>query len=274
MKHDSIHHANRACRLTAVRPQAFTLIELLVVIVIIALLLTIVVGGIGVARRTMSAQAAKAFMGQLQFGLTAFSNDHDKQYPPSDFTAITTGPSTVVFGLPQATFAGWNGGEILVQALIGPREDDNKKGYGFQRAPGANIKTYGPYMEIRNENTLAVRSGTTPNARYTFTMYNARSNPKPAFLYYAANNAGGTSSTFTANDSILGPAGRFNTIHNQELVDDASNDGKVVRKQLEGLDSAKQNAMAVELRAARYLLVYPGPSEEYGDGDDLFVTGQ
>jgi len=238
------------------RARGFTLIEMLVVVVIIIGLLSILVPAITSVPADAGRAAEQKFLAAMQMALAAYNLDFN-DYPPSKVTGDIGGE----------TVTNWDGGEIVVQALIGPLNTaaDGHNGYGFK----VGGKRYGPYMTIEHENSLVERVA----GRWVLTMVSSQS--KKPFLYYRAvttdmtkpngeQGVTGAINDSTANKRIWGTNGRFDKDHNNTL--DASDDPTEFWRNSAPDDEAKSFTMS--LRAAKYLLVSPGPDEEFGDNTD------
>jgi len=279
-------------------PAAFTLIELAVVVVIIATLAGILIPGIGYFRKTQRRAAITSFIGAIQTGLVGYQQDY-RDLPPSGIQPPAT--SLYAFGIVNtgspANVAAWDGGELLTAALAGPLPDvpggdytlgDGQPGFGFKPVNG---RRSGPYFEIKNDKNLR-RSPVRPTEAFILTMYYSRYEGLGPFLYYRAYapqgaNIGQTGDFLTPtgtlnNNRIFGPRGRFDTDDNNDL--DGANDPSAhwQRTAAQGLKSEVREAFVTELRGADYLIVHPGPDEEFGRNttadrertlDDVFVTG-
>lgn len=240
------------------RREGFTLIELMVVIAIILLLLSILVGGMGAVSRYSSIAAAGQMLGSIQTALNGYKTDCDEN-PPSISTGSVGGVSV----------NGWQGGEILVQALSGPRSDDGKVGTGF--ASGG--KNYGPYLSTKHESNVAVSTGTAPNARFKYTLPDSAG--KKAVLYYRAVVGASASNDWP---SVIGATGRFISTHNSALVGSDNPTAHFAATFPFGAanspERAAWNGYVASFRTAEYLLIYPGPDDKYGTKDDVSITGK
>jgi type II secretory pathway pseudopilin PulG len=193
--------------------------------------------------------------------------------------------------------------------------DDGMDGLGFRSPAG---KKSGPYIELKNERNLRARwnrDGMGTEAEqdelwetgfraqrtnaYALTMYYGAVGAP--FLYFRANPQGGASDDFndniravwgrdTAGGGSLGTRrNRFTAEDNGDLVG-TGRDAVALWKHAKYYQSGTREyedrrAFAMELRAADYLLVHPGPDSEFGvydamdlskyDAamDDIFITG-
>lgn len=185
--------------------RGFTLIELLVTIAIILVLLGILIGAVGQFSATANMVATKQFESAISTALGAYNRDFG-DYPPSK-NAQLTGTN---FGM--TGFASWTGAEVMAQALVGGATADNVTGNGF--AQSGSAKHYGPYLQIRNDNTLVARWDANNNskldgnefwssnqpARTNATILTmASSSARSPFLYYRADPNGKTGDFVTGN---------------------------------------------------------------------------
>ncbi|QNN23927.1 prepilin-type N-terminal cleavage/methylation domain-containing protein [Planctomycetales bacterium ZRK34] len=269
--------------------QGFTLIEMLVVIAIIIALLGLLIGGIGRFSQLSNAAATKQMLASISAALGNYDMDC-KSMPPSYVASGTMGGTAVDNE--------WQGAELMTQAIVAPRNDDGKTGDGFK----ANGKEYGPYLNLKNDNTIFAtdKTGTQPNYRYALTM--ASSAAKKPILYYEKNPAGSSQAFITYPDDInapggtkntvestwiWGPSGMFNTKHNEDFV--SGTDGKDIVENYwarlpngaiatdesdDGPTRERGETLAFQLRSAKYLLVAAGNDDKYGTEDDVVVTGK
>jgi len=123
----------------------FTIVELMVVVGIIALLLGILIPSIIAGRRGAEEAATRQFMDAMSIAIVAYQTDSTLggSYPPSDDARITRN----TFGLPSSSYSGWQGGEIIVQAMLGNSGSDGQSGLGFRNGGGSVGRVYGPYLE-------------------------------------------------------------------------------------------------------------------------------
>jgi len=277
---------------TAGAPRGFTLVEMLVVVVIIIGLLSILVPAITSVTATAGQVAEKQFLGAIQVALKNYQLDHES-YPPSDTTDLADDANLTTFGMTQDlfhdTYTGpggnvpYQGAELLVQALLGPRNSDGTNGdglngYGFKQGG----RSYGPYLAIKHENTLVIRDSPAPNQPWRLAMVSSQS--KAPILYYRADSAGATGKFKPAAagsndphaDNIWGIAGRFNVNDNRFLHNNGGGDWTDPTD----FDFAKEDptdhwymtapeqeveSLTFSLRSAQYLLVSPGPDEHFGN---------
>ncbi|MBI1373754.1 MAG: prepilin-type N-terminal cleavage/methylation domain-containing protein [Phycisphaera sp.] len=266
MSQNNTNHGSRI-----MRRRGFTLVEMMVVVVIIIGLLSILVPAITAVTGTAGQVAEKQFLAAIQVGLQAYKLDFS-DYPPS-----WQGSTSYIAGV---KVTGWDGGEIMTQAMVGPlgdggadnssdqdgttgkSVDDGHVGYGFT----VGGRQYGPYITIKHDNSLAQSA----NSRWILTMVSSQS--KRPFLYYRAvatdmtKSVGDQGVTGKINDStetnrIWGTNGRFDKEHNGTL--DGSDDP--VEYWWNSASDKDADAFTFSLRTAEYLLVSPGPDEQFGD---------
>ena len=222
---------------TARRRGAFTIIEILMVVSIIAILMSIAVVGIVKGRQAARRGVTVQRMQNIKMALTTYHNDHNA-YPASFMTNAFGGSDD------------WEGGEVLTQSLIGYLPEtagggepyDNLDGPGFRL--GATGRSYGPYMDLGDQATIARCSnfynssvdevdkgeywdpGQPTNINdHSFVFIDTWAN---AILYYRANVGGRTRALGPADpaderiwwsDSATpGDPHRFDTDDNEELI--------------------------------------------------------
>lgn len=135
----------------------FTLIELLVVVAIIALLASMLMGGVGLARKQAQRMACASNLRQVGLALAAYSVDNEGFLPRSAVLHASTAPSTYRWSELIADYTETKknaGGAIDLTAgksvLVGctrwksdPINASWKVGYGLTMVPGAP-KTWAP----------------------------------------------------------------------------------------------------------------------------------
>ena len=194
---------------------------MLVTIGIIALLIGILVPAIVAGRRAGEVAATKHFMMNIGVGLTTYRNESalGNTYPPSDAAKITGTGKT--FGMSSASFSGWNGGEIIVQALMGYQSNDGKSGLGYTRSGAANGSDYGPYVTPES-----FEVGNGPNAKVfqdqwegEISYFRARPQPFGSSTYSVWGSSGSDRFDSTDNSGINGSSA---ALDEQESVDNES----------------------------------------------------
>ncbi len=267
---ESSNSAATPGRQTGPRVCAFTLIELMVVVTIILILIGILIAGYSVFAQHANRSATQQFMNTIALGLQSYERDFGA-YPPSGF------PNPVAtnrwFGITESNLTAvtaWTGAELMTQALVGPQGRpggnppfaagvltglyDGVNGYGYR--PNVDPTTsdwvgriYGPYLRIRNDNTLVASS-----TRWYLTM--ASSPGRKPFCYYRANGGGTTLDT-----NIWAAGGRFLPADNAALVTGAETYMTVVQ-------TAQRASLSVAMRAAPFILSFPGSDDTFGTIDD------
>ena len=251
----------------------FTLIELLVAIAIVALLIGILVPVVGAARRAGEVSATTQFMQNIAMAVSVYHDDLDA-YPASDYRQTT--------GVMRDWQ--WNGGEIIVEAMMGhmPAADDGKDGLGFR----VGNRQYGPYITTGDKEDLA-DSPVAGEYRKTFNDYWG----KP-ICYYRASLSGSTGAFFNypppdadsdvvgtpvpEADRVWGSGGRFRTTDNAGLSDAQD----VTRRWTEILPTWKEpvpgraasEAFEIGLRTSHAFFASPGPDSKWGTEDDITAT--
>jgi len=223
------------------RRGGFTLLEILVVVVIIIALLGMLIAGVGGVMRAGADAGQRQFGATLEMGLGAFQNDFGS-LPPS--AGEIPGSATVVSNL---------GGALLCHALLGPlnASGDGKDGFGFKKSG----RVYGPYATPKNDATIE-----KVGSLFYFTM--ASSANKQPFLYYKAQPD--TTHGATIN-TVWGSGQQFDSSHNGGMPKTGTPES------YPATDAADFTAT---LRAAKYLIVAPGPDDRFGTEDDVHLSGQ
>ncbi len=121
-----------SANLRRARRSAFTLIELLTVVGILALLIGILLPVILTGIRTAERARGSADLQAIATALEAYHSEFG-DYPRS--SNLDTAPIIA-------------GSQVLLEALISPRDDDGKAGPGFRKRPGGQGQVYGPYLPL------------------------------------------------------------------------------------------------------------------------------
>jgi len=210
---------------------AFTLVEILVAIAIIAVLVGILIPAIMMGRSVAEQAATRQTLQGIASALAVYERDHDG-YPPS-----TKPAGGSLFGLNVGSpMNNWKGAELVCQALTGASPDDGEADFGWKK--GGSGRTFGPYYEPAQYDLQKRNGGFAFNDRWDKHV-----------RYYKA--IPGQDDVWGANNA------RFDTGHNEDSdeihVDKMLDNGEIERP---------------ALRAAKFMLASPGPTDEPNDADD------
>jgi type II secretory pathway pseudopilin PulG len=243
--------------------RGFSLIEMLVVLFVImtmiGILMTALNSGQAEARRAVASQTMAAIFQSV----TAYRMALD-EIPPSDIDTLAAGydENGKTFGVINSSLIDYQGGELLVQALIGPRPmtapapGDGKDGPGWIHRQ----HTYGPYLE-NIEDKIYLNS----NDRWALQSPGTLLDDRP-ILYYAANPNATDDGRFGTGNAIWSDQGRYDLDHNTTLIptgEDPTNFWNTT-----SLDPDRRD-FEMSLRSNTYMLVSVGESGIYGEQDNV-----
>ena len=179
------------------RPDAFTLVELLTIIVILSMLIGLALPSVLEAIKVFRVHQSEGIIEQLAMGIRLYRNDWKDLKPPDGWPS---GLSLDLRGFPPSSGAGndsvtdgLEGGEALVQALLGYKDKsrDGKTGRGSRYVERGRV--YGPYVS----GELAL-GGEEENPMFLDGFGNA-------ILYYRAQSTS-DSGTFVSTHNTNGPS--------------------------------------------------------------------
>lgn len=202
-------------------------------ILVVVVIIALLIGILVPAIISGRAAGERAATEQMMRGIVTALIAYDRDH--DGFPPSSISGSGTSFGIANSTLAGWDGSAILCQAMVGAGNSDGANGKGWKK-DGSTGLTYGPYYDPDTYELIE------DGGRYYFSDF-----WEQKVQYYEA----------TPNQSNVWGASnaRFNS------GDNADSDQ---------IDPEGQEDES-SLRAARFMLASPGPTED--TDDDIIVLG-